>query len=143
MTRKLNQMNTLPLVSYHKSLGFDFYHHCRWTLYQKSHEGGPRILEWVAYPFFSGSSRPRNWIGVSCITGGFFTNWAIREAHFTTRYRPERDKNIWSLKSMNVHSSFIHNSQKFVYFWYHGNAGPVEWVWKCSFLCTFWNSLRG
>ena len=39
-----------------------------------------RILEWVAYPFSSGSSRPRNWTGVSCIAGGFFTSWAIREA---------------------------------------------------------------
>ena len=37
-----------------------------------------RILEWVAYS--SGSFWPRNWTGVSCIVGGFFTNWAIREA---------------------------------------------------------------
>ena len=27
-----------------------------------------------------GSSRPRNWTRVTCIAGGFFTNWAIREA---------------------------------------------------------------
>ena len=27
-----------------------------------------------------GSSQPRNWTGVSFIVGGFFTNWAIREA---------------------------------------------------------------
>ena len=33
-----------------------------------------RILEWVAYPFFRGSSPPRNWTGVSCIAGGFFTS---------------------------------------------------------------------
>ena len=26
------------------------------------------------------SSQPRNWTGVSCTAGGFFTNWAIREA---------------------------------------------------------------
>ena len=39
-----------------------------------------RILELVAYPFSSGSSRPRNRTGVSCIAGGFFTDWAIREA---------------------------------------------------------------
>ena len=51
--------------------------HCRRILYQLSHEGSPRILEWVAYPFSSGSSQPRNWTGVSCIAGGFFTNWAI------------------------------------------------------------------
>ena len=29
--------------------------------------------------FSSRSSRPRNWIGVFCIAGRFFTNWAIRE----------------------------------------------------------------
>ena len=34
--------------------------HCRWILYQLSHKGSPRILEWVAYPFSSGSSQPRN-----------------------------------------------------------------------------------
>ena len=28
----------------------------------------------------SGSSRPRNQSGVSCIAGGFFTNWAMKEA---------------------------------------------------------------
>jgi len=30
--------------------------HCRQILYQMSHKGSPRILEWVAYPFSSGSS---------------------------------------------------------------------------------------
>ena len=34
-----------------------------------------RILEWVAYPFSSGSSWPRNQTRVSCIAGRFFTNW--------------------------------------------------------------------
>ena len=34
--------------------------HCRAILYQLSHKGSPRILEWVAYPFSSGSSRPKN-----------------------------------------------------------------------------------
>ena len=38
-----------------------------------------RILEWVAYPFSSGSSWPRNWTRVSCIAGGFFASWATRE----------------------------------------------------------------
>ena len=54
--------------------------HCRQILYQLSHQGSPRILEWVAYPFFRGSSQPRNRTSVSCIAGRFFTNWAIREA---------------------------------------------------------------
>jgi len=47
---------------------------CRWILYQLSHKGSPRILEWVAYPFSSGSSRLRNQTGVFCIAGRFFTN---------------------------------------------------------------------
>ena len=54
--------------------------HCEQILYQLSHKRSPRTLEWVAYPFSRGSSWPRNWTGVSCIAGGFFTNWAIREA---------------------------------------------------------------
>ena len=56
--------------------------HCRWILYQLSHQGNPKILEWVAYPFCSGSSPPKNQTGVSCIAGGFFTNWAFREAWY-------------------------------------------------------------
>ena len=54
--------------------------HCMWILSQLSHKRSPRILEWVAYSFSRGSSRPRNRTGVSCIAGGFFTNWATREA---------------------------------------------------------------
>ena len=37
--------------------------HCWWILYQLSHKGSPRILEWVAYSFSSGSSQPRNQTG--------------------------------------------------------------------------------
>ena len=50
-------------------------------LYQMSHKGSPRMLEWVAYSFSRRSSRPRNQTGISYIASGFFTNWAIREAH--------------------------------------------------------------
>ena len=32
-----------------------------------------RILEWVAFPFLRGSSRPRDWSQVSRILGRFFT----------------------------------------------------------------------
>ena len=39
-----------------------------------------RILEWVPYPFSSGSSQRINWTRVSCIAGRFFTSWATREA---------------------------------------------------------------
>ena len=53
---------------------------CRWILYWLNHQGSPRILEWVAYPFSMGSSWPRNQTWVSCIAGGFFTSWVTREA---------------------------------------------------------------
>ena len=39
-----------------------------------------RILEWVAIPFFRGSSWRRDWTRVSSIAGTFFTIWATREA---------------------------------------------------------------
>ena len=55
----------------------DFLH----TLYQLKHKGSPRILEWLAYPFSSRSSQPRNRTRVSCMPAGFFTSWVIREAH--------------------------------------------------------------
>ena len=45
--------------------------HCRRILYQLSYQGSPRILEWVAYPFSSGSSQPRNRTRVSCIAGRY------------------------------------------------------------------------
>ena len=54
--------------------------HCRRILYQLSHQGSPWILEWVAYLFSRGSSWPRDWTGVSCIAGGFFTSWDTRES---------------------------------------------------------------
>ena len=38
------------------------------------------ILEWVAVFFSRGSARSRDWTGVSCIAGRFFTSWATREA---------------------------------------------------------------
>ena len=41
--------------------------HCRRILYCLSHQGSPRILEWVAMPFSRGSSQPRNQTQVSCI----------------------------------------------------------------------------
>ena len=46
--------------------------HYRWNLYQLSHMGSSRILEWLAYPSSSGSFQARNWTRFSCIAGGFF-----------------------------------------------------------------------
>ena len=52
-----------------------------WNNERKSHKISlARILERVAIPFSSGSSRPLDWTWVSYIAGRFFTIWATREA---------------------------------------------------------------
>ena len=46
-----------------------------------------RILEWVAMPFFRGSSPPRDQTWVLHITGGVFTFWANKEALLRIKWR--------------------------------------------------------
>ena len=79
---------------------------CRQILYQLNHKGSPRILDWVTYPFSSRSSQPRNRTRVSCIAGGFFTNWTIRliecYGNFisTTIKQEENSKQIFSVSCL-------------------------------------------
>ena len=61
--------------------------HCRQILYQLSDKGSPRMLEWVAYPFSSSSSWPRNWTEISSIAGGFFTNRALGIIQWHTNFQ--------------------------------------------------------
>ena len=70
---ELGSLSLLQGIFPTQGLNPDPPHHIR-ILYQLSRKGSPRILEWVAYPFSSGSSQPRNPTGVSCIVGRFFTN---------------------------------------------------------------------
>ena len=87
--------------------------HCRQILYQLNHKGSPRILEWVAYPFSSGSYWPRNQTRVSCIASGFFTNWAIREALVSSKKQTKKkkrgeDKLLYHLQSQQeTHTELI------------------------------------
>ena len=53
--------------------------HWRQILYQLSHKGSPRILEWIAYPFSRGSSQPRNWGLLHCRQ--ILYQWAMREEY--------------------------------------------------------------
>ena len=55
--------------------------HCTWILYHLSHQVSLRIPELIAYSLSRGSSWPRNWTRVSCIAGGFFTNWTMGEVY--------------------------------------------------------------
>ena len=58
--------------------------HCRQILNHLSHQGNPRILRWVAFPFSRRSSPCRNQTTVSCIAGRFFMVWVNSEALFMT-----------------------------------------------------------
>ena len=51
---------------------------CRHS-YQLSHQGSPRILEWVAYPFSRGSSLVQE-LNQGLLNCRFFISWATREA---------------------------------------------------------------
>ena len=79
---------------------------CRCILYYLNHKGSPGILEWVAYPFSSGSSWPRNRTRVSCIAGEFFTNLAIKEAAATRDNFPhimrKKERNNRSKSRFNI-----------------------------------------
>ena len=72
--------------------------HCRHILYQLSHWGSPRILEWVACSFSRGSSRPKSQPGVSCITGKFFTRWAPREASYIVNIPSIHEKKTYRVE---------------------------------------------
>ena len=54
---------------------------CRQIRYRLSHQGSPGILEWLAYPFSSGSSQPRSCTQVSCIAGAFFYQLSYQGSH--------------------------------------------------------------
>ena len=96
--------------------------HCRWILYQLNQKGSPRILQWVAYPFPGRSSWSRNWTGVSCIAGRFFTNWTIREALKLLGYKNNEGQNIQFEK---VHKILSHPT-----------------VFMTKMLCRFNNNIK-
>ena len=86
--------------------------HCRQILDQLSHQGNPRILDWVAYPFYKGSSWTRNQTRVSCIAGRFFTSWAPRESQHVKYtcwrlvYFSLSPDTWWFMKSLSSFTSF-------------------------------------
>ena len=76
---------------------------------------------WTKYPrrkdswaFSRGSSWTRNRTGVSCVEGGFLTNWAIRET-WTTREVPNKqccDSFRWTARWPSQTYSCIHSLPK-------------------------------
>ena len=66
-----------------------------------------RILEWVAFPFSRGSSQLRDQTHISCPAGGFFTNWAVREALSWNRRLEISAHKSFSLSYYAVTSCFL------------------------------------
>ena len=54
--------------------------HCRWILYHWATREGQEYRSGYPIPSPADLPNPGIELGVSCIAGGFFTNWAIREA---------------------------------------------------------------
>ena len=69
--------------------------HCRWVLYPLSHQGSPRILEWVVYPFCRGTSQPKNWTRISCIVGSFLISWVTWEALTAFERKWKSFSHVW------------------------------------------------
>ena len=95
--------------------------HCRWILYQLSHKGSQRTLEWVACPFSSRSSQPRSRTRFSGITGRYFTNWAIREVLKVER-KNSKNESSWNYSSR----------ERNVKQWLSHYRGRLEWRQKYS-----------
>ena len=64
----------------------------RQILYQPSHQGSPRILEKVAYPFSSEPSWPRNRTVVSCIAGGYYPPHPYQEKMQWAKVKRKKQK---------------------------------------------------
>ena len=93
-----------------------------------------RILEWIAIPFFRGSSQPRDWTLVSHIAGKFFIIWAIREAKdiylislWELRYS---HKESYSLLFLVPHTSVV-TGKKVKWFWFQTDHNIDSFVHSC------------
>ena len=107
---------------------------CRQILYHLSHQGSPRILVWVAYPFSRGSSRFWNWTRVSSIAGGFFTSWATREA-------PKVTLSIQYSKMVILTPAISACSPRSLTVT-HTNSLQILWILKIFWFWSFMSTLR-
>ena len=102
-----------------------------------------RILKWVAYPFSSGSSRPRNQTGVSCIAERFFTNWTIKNPCFPLLTLISLGSSLHTHVSQKPSRSLMTSSAYRLTF---SSLGPQQKVWRilicstCFFDIKAWTS---
>ena len=70
---------------------------------QLSHKRSPRILEWVAYPFSSGSSQPSKCTRISCIAGYLDTKLSKDST---------KEENYTSIFLMNIYTTILNKVLK-------------------------------
>ena len=90
-----------------------------------------RILEWVAIPFSRGASQPRDQTQVSCIAGGFFTNWTAREA-------------LYSLSILNMWNHIAHTYTCLPEPWLQGRTNRWNNINEayCEKKITLWKLIK-
>ena len=76
-----------------------------------------RILGLAVFPFSRGSSQPRDQTWVSQMAGGFFTNWATREAQSQRRAMPKNVQTIIPLCSFYMLKRMLKILQTFSNMW--------------------------
>ena len=87
------------------------------------------------HSFSRESSQPRDWTQVSCIAGGFFTNWATREANMILKSMLFCI-NIYSRLTSTPGQINIHIKEKIPQFSHQGptvSTGQYNWPKKGSF----------
>ena len=85
-----------------------------------------RVLEWVAFPFSRGSSKPRDQTQVSCIAGRFFTSWATRKPKNTGVGSLSLLQQIFPTQELN--QGLLHGRWIFYQLSYEGSP----WTWYVS-----------
>ena len=95
-----------------------------------------KTLEWVAFPFSSGYSQPRDWTQVSCIAGRFLTSWATREALISPQIKLQLTSLTWYIfisvntlgweKFLNTEDTYVFCCL-FFFFW-------IVWLYTCRIL---------
>ena len=113
---------------------------------------GLRRMEWGAYPFSSRSPQPRSRTRVSCIAGGFFTNWAIREAqgawvlifNFWLKIPPITNLPIGSFlltQEEQQHAVKTNSRAQNGFFWGLRNWNNDEAPWTAASAQVFWREV--
>ena len=117
----------------------------RWILYLLSHQGSPRILECVPYPFSKGTSQPRNWIGVSSTAG---SEKAMAPHSSTLAWKilwMEKPGRLQSMGSLSVGHDWATSLSLFIFMHWRRKwqPTPVFLPWESQGWGAWWTAVYG